>query len=127
MPKVKNPRVPRTRANGTKTEAGYFGYIRSTLRRGWLKYPVRYAALKAASRTVRGKRHKTEYQCNCCEKWFKGSEVEVDHLVPAGSLKSFDDLPRFVENLFCELDGVQVVCKPCHQDITNEQRARGWK
>ena len=54
---------------------------------------------------------------------FTNKEVEVDHIVPAGSLKTFDDLPEFVERMFCEADGFQVLCKPCHQLKTNAERA----
>ena len=86
--------------------------IRSSLRRIWVYYKPRVAAKKLAERTVKGKRHKYEYQCASCNNWFKSKEVEVNHKIPAGSLKSFQDLPDFCERLFCEEpEGYTVLCK----------------
>jgi hypothetical protein len=118
--------VPRTRANGTMTEAGYWGFIRGGLRQKWSRYPVRYHAMANASRKYKGtdKRRKQEYQCAKCKGWYMGKEVEVDHIIPCGSLKSYADLPGFVERLFCEIDGVRVVCKPCHLKITAAARKK---
>lgn len=51
-------------------------------------------------------------------------EVQIDHIEPAGSLKGFDDLPGFVERLFCEVDGLQVLCKDgCHNKKTHKKEA----
>lgn len=121
--KKSRQRVPRTRAGGTLTESGYFSFIRSGLRAKWVRYPVRYQVLRKASRPVTGQRHKTEYQCSVCEGWFKQKEVEVDHYPNAcGSLRTYEDLPRFCENLFCEEDNLRVICKTCHKEHSNEQR-----
>jgi hypothetical protein len=117
--RVKNPRVPRTHASNTWTKAQYFSFIRSTLRRAFTRYPVKFKVLAAAARAVTGQRHKTEYQCAVCEEWFKQSEVEVDHYPHAcGSLKEYTDLPQFVERLFCEETNLRVICKPCHKEHT---------
>ena len=116
-------RVERTRAGKTWTEARYWAFIRSALRGAWAKYPVKHGVKKAVRReTGRGNSHRYEYPCRTCEEWFPDKEVQVDHIRPAGSLRSYNDLPRFVENLFCEEDNLQVLCKPCHQIKTNEER-----
>ena len=113
-------RVERTRAGGTWTEARYFGFIRNALRSAFQKYPVKHAAKRAAyTLTDNGGR----YRCASCDGLFKGTETHVDHIVPCGSLKTFDDLPGFVERMYCEVDGFQVLCKPCHQEKTNAERA----
>jgi hypothetical protein len=124
MPKVKKPRVPRTRAGETMTEAAFWSFIRSGLRSKSQRWPPRYQVLADAKKSVKGKRHRFEYQCAECTKWFKQKEVEVDHIEPCGSLKSFDDLPQFVERLFCEKDKLRVVCKPCHKAITAAERSK---
>ena len=82
--------------------------------------------LKKARRPYGGedKRTKWEYQCNECNNWFKTKDVEVDHIESAGSLKSYDDLAGFCERLFCEEENLQVVCKPCHKQITQEERKK---
>lgn len=115
-------RVERTRAGKVWTEARYFSFIRSCLRSGMMRYPAKQKVKKAAERTVTGKRHRFEYHCAVCKGWFQGKMVEVDHKVPAGTLKTYDDLPRFVENLYCEPEDMQVLCKPCHQKKTNDER-----
>jgi len=113
-----------TRCGGTWTEARYFSFIRSGLRLLWLKYPVRYKVLDLAKRPFQGvdKRTKWEYQCNLCTFWYKGKDIEVDHIKPAGSLNTYNDLPSFVSNLFCELENLQVVCKKCHIQKGAEDR-----
>lgn len=118
--------VEKTRAGGTWSEARYFSFIRSALRRAWSKYPVRYQVLNKARRELKEKKgnQKYEYQCNQCKSWFKQKEIEVDHIQACGSLKTYDDLPRFVSTLFCEEDNLQVVCKPCHRDITKKEREK---
>lgn len=82
--------------------------------------------MQEARREYRGadKRTKWEYKCSECKKWFKTKDVQVDHIKPAGSLKDYSDLPQFVENLFCEKDNLQVMCKPCHAVKTLEERKK---
>jgi 5-methylcytosine-specific restriction endonuclease McrA len=52
-----------------------------------------------------------------------GKETQVDHIVPAGKLSSYKDIAGFAERLFCEADGMQVLCTECHQKKTNAERA----
>jgi len=121
--KPKKQLVPRTRNMSTWTEAMLMSKIRSALRNIWRFYKPRVAAKKLAERTVKGRRHKLEYQCSDCKKWFKSKEVEVNHKIPAGSLRCFDDIPSFCERLFCESPlGYDVKCKPCHKIETAKQR-----
>lgn len=46
----------------------------------------------------------------------------MDHIEPVGTLTSFDDLPAFVEKLFCGIEGLQVLCDADHQEKTNSER-----
>lgn len=116
-------RVERTRAGGRWTESHFFGFVRSGLRAKHSRFPPRFDVLNDAKRTVKGKRHKYEYQCARCKNWFKQTEVQVDHIVPCGTLKKWEDLPEFARKLFCEKDGLQVLCKAkCHQEKTQEDR-----
>ena len=115
-------RVERTRAGGTWTEARYWAFIRSALRGAWGRYPVKHIVKSNNRKTVEGKRHRYEYYCTSCKNWFMDKEVQVDHIRPAGSLKSLKDLESFVGTLFCEEDNLQILCKPCHQVKTNQER-----
>lgn len=121
---VKKPKVPKTRNNATLTESAFWGFIRSTLRNAsrWWK-PIAACKLKSR-RAYKGtnKTQKWEYKCNHCKKWFMDKEVQVDHIVDAGTLTCAEDIAGFVERLFCEEDGFQTLCKPCHQIKTNLAR-----
>lgn len=124
-------RVKRTRAGGTWTEARYFSFIRSALRNASSRYPVKFAVKQKARRKKKkgtGGRHRFEYQCAKCKKWYLDKQVSVDHINPAGSLKTYEDLPQFVETLFCEEDNLQILCHPCHTTKTaSERKARKEK
>ena len=106
----------KTRCGGEWTDARYFGFIRSALRRASLRWKPIRDAKESARRPYVGpvKRRKWEYKCCECERWFFNEEVQVDHVAPCGPLNSFDDLPRFVERLFCEEENLCVRCQGCH-------------
>jgi len=74
--------------------------------------------------TGKDKRTKWVYECASCSKTFKSTEVNVDHIEPAGSLTKYSDLPGFVKRLFCEADNLQVLCKSCHDVKTKEERKK---
>lgn len=86
------------------------------------RWPPKFEALKAAKKSVPKGRVRFQYRCALCSKYHPLKNVEVDHKVPAGSLKNMDDLPGFVERLFCPADKLQVVCKPCHKKKTAKER-----
>lgn len=108
------------------TDARFWGFIRSALRAAFRRYPPKYKAIeKSRRKKTHGKtktRQRWEYKCAECKKHWPNKVVIVDHITPAGSLKSYKDLPKFVENLFCSEDELQVLCKPCHYLKTMEER-----
>ena len=122
--KKRAARTPPFSALPDWSEAKFWGFIRAGLRATYNKWPPKWTVLKAAQRPYQGsdKRCKWEYQCAKCGGWFKAAEVSVDHKVPAGQLRSFDDLPAFCERLFCSEDGLQVLHKACHDAKTLEER-----
>lgn len=121
---VKKPRVAKTRNAGTMSESAFWSFIRSGLRQKsrWWK-PITQCKLEA-KRPYTGplKRQKFEYQCNECKGWFPEKMVNVDHICQAGSLNCAQDLPAFVERLFCETDNLQVLCEACHNVKTQNER-----
>jgi hypothetical protein len=119
------PRTPPFPNYPEWTTSRFYGFLRSALRSAYSRYPVKWAVLRAAQRPYQGtdKRVKWEYQCQECKGWFKAKEISVDHVTPAGSLNSFEDLPGFAERLFCGPDGLQVLCQTDHAAKTAEERA----
>ncbi len=117
--KPKTHRVPRTRAGGEWTEAGFWGFIRSNLRQMSRRWPpLCRQALERVRRKYTGpdKRRKWVYRCEQCNQFFNGSDVQVDHVTPCGSLRSIADVGPFVERLLCEADGLRVLCIDCHDE-----------
>lgn len=115
--KARKETAPKTRNAKTMSEAGFWSFIRSALRNKTRFWKPRLLCLNKAKRPYVGtnKRQKFEYQCAHCKNWFIQRLVEVNHKIPAGTLKCAEDLPLFVTNLFCEVDGLEVVCKKCHE------------
>jgi 5-methylcytosine-specific restriction endonuclease McrA len=126
---TKKTQTPKTRNAGTMTESAFWSFIRSALRQKsrWWK-PIAQAKAKA-KRAYKGplKRQKFEYQCAECLEWFPDKKINVDHRIPAGTLRCADDLPGFVERLFCEVDNLQVLCTTCHDRKTQNEKTKTVK
>lgn len=121
---VRRIKTPKTRNAGSMTESAFWSFIRSALRQKsrWWK-PITQCKMKAR-RPYKGpnKRQKFEYQCNECKNYFPDKKINVDHIIPAGSLQCANDLPGFVERLFCEIDNLQVLCSTCHDRKTKSEK-----
>jgi 5-methylcytosine-specific restriction endonuclease McrA len=122
--KIPRSRNPKSRNAGTMTESAFWSFIRSALRQKsrWWK-PITECKLQA-KRAYKGtnKRQKFEYKCASCNNWFPEKQINVDHIKPAGSLNCAQDLPGFVERLFCEIDNLQVLCEKCHDVKTKLEK-----
>jgi 5-methylcytosine-specific restriction endonuclease McrA len=118
-------RTPPFAAYPEWSEAKFWAFLRSGLRAKWTRWPPKYEVLRKAKRPYIGdnKRQKHEFQCASCAGWFPQKSVTVDHIIPAGQLRSWEDLPGFAERLFCSADGLQVLCDVCHLAKTKEERA----
>lgn len=115
----------KTRNLNTWTESQYFSKIRSALRQAFRFWKPITETLKRSSRPYKGpnKRQKVEYLCSQCNQWYIKKNIEVDHIEPCGSLRSYEDIVPFLKRLTIEdLNGFRVVCKPCHRKITNESK-----
>jgi hypothetical protein len=123
---VRRTAAPKTRNAGTMSESAFWTFIRSALRQKsrWWK-PITECKLKAR-RPYKGvnRRQKFEYQCNTCKKWFPEKQINVDHIVGAGSLNCSADLAGFVDRLFCEQDNLQVLCETCHNTKTQLEKQK---
>ena len=117
----------KSRNLGTLTESAYFSKIRSTLRNGFRWWLPMQQALKNASRKSQSsnKRLKFEYQCSHCKCWVARKDCEIDHKIPVGSLKCYDDIVPFIQRLTAEdVSSYSILCKPCHLIKTNSERIK---
>ena len=108
--------LPKTRNAGTMSEVQFFQWIRQVLRKASIYWKPISQVRKEAQVTYKGpnKRRKYSYICSSCNKEHPSTEINVHHKIECGSLKTFDDLPGFVERLFCEKELLSVLCKNCH-------------
>ena len=106
-------------ADGTLTNAAFFGMIRAALRNKSRWYhPIKVC--KERSRTPyigTNKRRKWSYKCEKCHQLFDVREVNVHHKIECGMLNSFDDLPGFTQRLFCDSSGLMCICNDCHDKL----------
>ena len=123
--KVAKPRVARTRCSGTKTEAGLVSWVLSGLRRMTLRWKPRYDRMNECREKkplgVNG-REVWANTCEHCRKWFKTSDLAMDHIEPIGGMTKLEDAGRWLDKALVEVDGYQRLCKECHDKKTAEER-----
>jgi len=110
--------VPRPRCGGEWTEARFWTFIRTALRQTSRRWPPLVKGVMVRSRrpyTGSDNRTKWEYECSACNGWFPAKHIHVDHIVPCGKMTCATDLPGYVERMFCEADGLRLLCEECHQ------------
>ncbi len=84
-------------------------YLINLLRRASYKLRPRTEAVNKA-RVTYGK-----YKCANCEKAFDRLAIQVDHIHPVVPITGFDNWDGYIHRLFCDAEGLQILCKPCHK------------
>ena len=122
------------------TNAKFFGRLSSMIRKEWMYSKPYRDALKRAKVPYSSPENRRKFQIKCeqCgEQYFLGERVvtgqtkagkdktslayQVDHKKDVGSMKSFDNLGGVIKRLFCPPEGLQVLCKFCHNKKTHEK------
>ena len=119
--------VDKKRNGGEWTDSRFRSFVTSALRAASRRWPPKYKALKEAfvGRKTNKKTGKLamHYKCAKCKKHFVAADVQVDHVLPVVDPKvgfvSWDD---FINRIFCEIENLQVMCKPCHKVKTEEEK-----
>lgn len=95
--------------------------LRSSIRRVWMWSELRKQAL-ARARLERG-----VYSCERCGYLGGPKEMDVNHkqtVTPETGLNTGADWGVFIHRLlYCGLEGLEVLCKTCHAQITANERA----
>lgn len=125
---------PKPYNDGQWTQARFNSFIKSALRSASVRWPPRYQTLSEAlvgtKTNVKTGRMAKHYKCNQCKGEFPSKEVEVNHILPVIPVTGFTSWDSVIERMFCEKEGFEVVCKPCHKSITkqeNEERKSNAK
>lgn len=119
----------KTYNGGEWTDAKYFSFVKGGLRSASQRWPPKYRVLSKAcvgvSINPSTGRMAKRYRCGSCSDTFTSKDVEVNHIIPVIPVTGFDSWDGVISRLFCEEDGLEVLCKPCHKIITkheNEER-----
>lgn len=120
---------PKTFNGNQWTQARFNSFIKSALRSASVRWPPRYTVLSEAlvgtKTNVKTGRMAKHYKCNRCKGEFPSKEVEVNHIIPVIPVTGFVSWDDVINRMFCEKDGFEVLCKPCHRLVTtkeNEER-----
>lgn len=114
------------------TEARFRSFIISALRAASRRWGQKYAALDVAF-TERKTNKKTgllakHFRCASCSNEFIATDVQVDHIHPVvDPKKGFNTWDEYIDRMFCEVDGYQVLCKPCHKTKTDQEKSERKK
>lgn len=110
---------------GQWTEARYNSFIKSALRSASQRWPPKYQVLSEAKLGKRVNpatgRLAEHYLCNACKSAFPLKGVQVNHIDPVIPVTGFDSWDAVIHRMFCEKDKLEVLCIPCHKDITKQE------
>jgi hypothetical protein len=63
------------------------------------------------------------YYCAACNKVKNTREVILDHIQPIVPVTGWDNWDNYIERLFCDECGYQLLCEECHREKTNSENA----
>ena len=111
--------------SGQWTQSRFHSFIKSALRTASVRWPPRYETLAEAfvDRRTNEKTGKLakHFKCASCYNLFPQKDVEVNpkqSVVPVEGFTSWDEV---INRMFCEKDGLEVLCKTCHKQRTQEE------
>lgn len=109
------------------TPARRHSFIVAVLRAGTKRWPPKFITLEEAKTekktNVLTGRMAQHYKCKKCKKDFPLTGVQVDHKVPVVGRDGFTTWDEYINNLFCSIDNLQVLCKACHSVKTKKEKA----
>jgi len=105
--------------NRTLEDKKWANWLIQQLRRISYKWPERTKAKN------RGRIERGLYRCNTCKQVFTSAAIQLDHIEPViDPGKGFDGWDAYINRLFGDAEGLQVLCRPCHKTKTNKENAK---
>ena len=108
-----------------KTEGAFWSWLRGGLRLGlWNKNPIKLQFIKDNRKRIKNPRPNPSVNramvwggtCALCRTDCVQQDLEVDHIHGNHSLRTFEDVIYFVQNIaFVTAKDLQLVCKSCHK------------
>jgi len=97
-------------------------FVIQTLRRGTYRWEGRYNAKKAS------KIARNQYVCNACKGVFGNKDINLDHILPVVPVDGFKngqpwDWNEYIERMFPNQEGYQILCSSCHDLKTLEENS----
>lgn len=112
-----------------KNSVSFFTYLRGCLRKAWSRNPVKLNVLKAKRKQIKNPNPKGNKptvwgaECEMCHKEFVLKDIQVDHVIAAGSLTKTEDIQGFVERLlYVTEDSLRLVCKWCNSSLAYAEK-----
>lgn len=107
-----------------KNSVAFYTYLRGCLRRAWNHSPIKLTVLNKRRKQIKNPNPKGKKstvwgaECSMCHNDFVIKDIQVDHIIPAGSLQNKEDIPGFVERLlFVREEDLRLVCKGCNSAL----------
>lgn len=111
--------------SGQWSQSRFNSYIKSALRTASVRWAPRYETLAEAfvDRRINEKTGKLakHFQCAKCPGIFPQKDVEVNHKQPVVPVEGFTSWDVVINRMFCEKDGLEVLCRTCHKELTQEE------
>lgn len=111
------------RNGGQWTASRFKSFIVSLLRAGTMRWGPKHAAIKRAF-VRNGPNPKTGrpcklHRCESCQELFAQGDLRADHREPVvDPTIGFVSWDIFIDRMFCEADGYDALCDPCHAKKT---------
>ncbi len=109
------------------SESKKFNFIKGVLRKGTTRWPAKYECLNNAKCGKMVNQHTgrvaEHYRCATCSGMFPATMVVVDHVLPVVPVTGFTSWDNTIQLMFCDVSGLQVLCKPCHKLKSSKENA----
>jgi hypothetical protein len=117
----------RPKNTGRWTLARFRSFIKSLLRAGTMRWGPKYDAIKLAfvRRAVNPRTGKLckLHRCAMCKELFPQNAIKIDHIQPVVDPKvGFVSWDEYIERMFCEVENLQALCDPCHDNKTKSDK-----